>query len=316
MVMNRVTSQLFFAGSIIFLVSTAHAEKLDLDDALEPLRELAATIDVQQEVLMDRNDPAFIDVTESFEGKLELGLEKTFPSEDWDISLLSAKRSDGTFQKVMRLWTPLDDENREGTAPTICQEVSSLLVSELGEPNMTLDTSQPLPDENNLFSTSFLRMTWHHNDLGFFSDCLASHVYMRQADGGQINTTVLAAIRVTDIDNMETIQPLSLLTCRYQGTLRTENLPRGVEKDFAFDLYLNETDHQLLSLDKSIMASDVLFTDSEILGVWEGAAYARELRINRYSGASTLSMQSVTEGTDISFQSHSGECTAQSERKF
>lgn len=313
MVMVHFTSKIVFAGSILFWVSTANAEKLPLDDALAALRELAATTDVQQQILTDRNDPAFVDVTESYEGNLELGLEKAFPSENWDISLLSAKSADGTFRKVMRLWAPLDDVNYDGTTSTICQEVNSLLVSEFGEPNMTLDTSTPLPDDTNFDSMSNLRMTWNYNGLGVYGSCLAYHVYMPQVGGGKtITNPVIVLIELTEIEDMETLKALSPVTCRYQGTLRTNENSRASEQALTFDFYLNETDHELLGLDKRTLASDVLFTDSEIIGVWDDTKFEREFRINRFSGVSSLSVK----GAGVSYNSSSGECIAHTERKF
>ena len=317
MVVTRFASQLFFAVSFLFWISPACAEELEFDSALAPLKELLATTDVQQQVLQDRLDLAFKDITEDYESGIGFAVRKTFPSENWDISLVSSQRTDGTFQKIMHLFTKSGDEYNDGTTPTFCQEVSSFLKLELGEPNMTLDISVPLPDENNWISFTRLTTTWHHQGLGIHSFCSAVHFYMAQADGGQIVTSpAFALITLTDIENMQTIQALSPVTCSYQGTLRDAEFPSGIEQDLTFDFYLNETDNELLSLEKRILASNVLFTDSEIFGVWEDTKFTRELRINRYSGASTLSVQSVSEDSDTSYNSRSGECIAYTERKF
>lgn len=317
MVVTRFASQLFFAGSVLFGLSPAYAEELELDSALVPLRELTATTDVQEQIRRDRLDPAFSDITESYEGSMEFAVEKTFPSENWNISLVSAKRTDGTFMKLMILKSKPDDKSNEETAPTFCQEVNSLLVSTLGEPNMTLDMTQPLPDETNFIRFSNLRSTWHHKGLGLHSECTALHSFIPEGEGGQIFTyPAFATITLTDIENMQTLKALSLVTCNYQGTVTSRELSTSVEKDLTVDFYLNETDGQLLGLDKRTLATDVLFTDNEIVGVWEDLQFSREFRINRYSGVSTLSIESVSEASDTTYTSRSGECIAQTERKF
>lgn len=313
MVVTRFASQLFFAGSVLVGLSPAFAENLELDIAKGPLQELLATTDVQQQVLNDRLDSAFSDMTEGYGGSMEFAVGKTFPSENWDISLVSAKSADGTFQRFISLFSNSD----EGIAPTFCQDVNSLLVSELGEPNVTLDVSRPLPNDTIFMSSSRLQATWHHQGLGVHSTCFAFHGYIPAPDGGQIKThPAIASITVTEIDNMQNIQPLSPVTCSYQGTIRSGELSSDIEQTLTFDFYINETDHELLSMDKIVLASNLHFTDGEILGVWEDTIFSREFRINRYSGASTLSIRSVSEDSDTSYNSSSGECIAHTERKF
>ena len=303
----------------ISLASPSYADELNLGFAKEPLQQLLATRDIKAQAQLDRTDPNFIDITDSFdEGTKEFAVERKFASENWDISIRSDKESDGAFLRVLYL-SPLDDE-ANGMAwktQTFCEEVNSLLVSVLGAPNMQLDTSQPLPDEVNWMSGSYLKATWHHQGLGVHSNCLAVHFYQPQAEAGPIKTSpAFALISLTEIEDMPTLHPLSYVTCSYQGIFRTEELSEGVEKTIKLDVILNETGGELLQLDKRTLARDVIFTDSGIAGGWEDEEFSREFSVNRYTGASTFSAQSVGDDPEVSFNSTSGECLAHTERKF
>lgn len=301
------------------LATPSYADKLYLGFAKGPLQELLAIRDIQSQVLLDRTDTNFIDITDDFDdGTKEFSVEKQFASENWDISIRSEKKSNGAFQRVLYL-SPLDavDSGMAGVLQTFCQEVNSLLVSELGEPNLQLDTSTPLPNETRVMSTSELRSTWHHQGFGVYSDCLAVHFYQDWAESGPIITSpAFVTIALTDFEEMQTIHPLTHVTCSYNGTFRNEDFPEGFENGIVFDWYLNETDGELLGLDKRVVARDVIFTGGEIIGGWQDAKFARKFRINRYSAASIFSGKSVSDESDLSFESHSGECLAHTDRKF
>lgn len=301
------------------LAIPSYADKLYLGFAKEPLQELLAPRDIQAQVLLDRTDPNFIDITDNYEnGMMKFSVEKTFASENWDISVSSNEKSNGAFERVMYL-SPHDDEANglEWKVQTFCEEVNSLLEAALGEPNIHLDVSPPLPDENRWMSSSRLRSTWHHQGLGVSSNCLAVHWYDSQAEAGPIKTRpAFATVSLSEIEEMETLHPLSHVTCSYQGTFRTEELPEGVDQTIKMEVILNETGGELLQLDKRTLARDVIFTDGEITGGWEDKKFVREFSINRYSGTSSFSAQSVSGNSEQSYTSSSGECLANTERKF
>lgn len=317
MVMTRFTSQLIFSGSILFGLSPAYAENLEPDIVLALLRELAATTNVQQQILSDRQDTAFSDASAEYGGMLAFSFEKIFQLDEWKVSVVSGQRTDGTYVKTLYFIPnfdyPISNETDLDYEQTFCSDLDYLIVSVFGEPQVRLDTSTPMASESNLISYSNLEANWTFNGLGFHSFCSATH--MRSSAGTVETMSPMAAISLTTVEDMTIIMPLVPISCTYSGTWHSSAYG-NYDQTFTLDFYLDETHSQILSLDKTILASDAHFTEGAISGTWRDAQFVRELSFNRYTGTSRIEATSLTADKVSIFTTNIGECLTNTERKF